>query len=113
MNKGLVEKLFEEGDVIIVGWGSQCLLAGKPDTLHVRLTKGENERIKTAMNIRGVDEGKAKKILKKEDTDSEAYIKHYFDKDWNDARLYDLVIDMGKTDVEKAVQSISDNLKNI
>jgi len=111
--KSLVEELYEAGNVTLIGWGSQCLLAGKPDTFHVRLTKSEDQRVKSVMNIRGINEANAKKIMKKEDADSEAYIKHYFDKDWNDARLYNLVVDTGKTEIEKAAGMICDNVKNI
>ena len=37
--KRLVEKSFDAGDVIILGWGGQCILKGKPNTLHVHLKK--------------------------------------------------------------------------
>jgi cytidylate kinase len=38
-------------------------------------------------------------------------IKHYFNVDWNDVKLYDLIIDMGKTSVEEAVDTIINNLQ--
>ncbi len=110
--KKLVEKLFDNDNVIILGWGSQCVLSGRPNTLHVRLRKDEEEKIKRAMDVKNVDDNTAKKIVKKEEGDLRSYIKQFFQKDWNDAGLYDLVIDMGKVDVEKAAEMICDNVKH-
>ena len=52
----------------------------------------------------------AKKLIEREEKDSSAYVKHYFDEDWNDARLYDLIIDMGKQSVEQAAEIICNNI---
>ncbi len=110
--KKIVEELYEEGNVIILGWGGQCILSKKPDVLHVRLRKDDEEKIKTAMAAKGIDQAAAKKLVKKEENDLESYIKQFFNKDWNDASLYDIVIDMGKVDAEKATQMICDNIKH-
>jgi cytidylate kinase len=53
----------------------------------------------------------AKDYIDRLEGDSKSLIKHYFDEDWSDARLYDLVINMGKTSVEEAVETIIDSLK--
>ncbi|MGD9173677.1 MAG: cytidylate kinase-like family protein, partial [Desulfobacterales bacterium] len=45
----LVEKLYDAGNVIILGWGGQCILRGKPNTLHVRLIKEESLKIEKVM----------------------------------------------------------------
>lgn len=106
----LVETMYEEGNVIILGWGSQCILKGKPDVLHVRLRKNEAAKVKTIMEQRGIDAQQAKKYIEKEEKDLKAYIKKYFDTDWNDAALYDLIIDMEQISVERAVDMICDNV---
>ena len=54
----------------------------------------------------------AKDYIDREEGDLKAYIKQYFNEDWNAAHLYDLIIDMGKTSVEKAVGMICDNVKH-
>jgi cytidylate kinase len=111
--KKLVEDIYKEGNAIILGWGGQCILKGKPGTLHVRLVKQEEAKIKTVMEEQSVDEKNAKKIIEQEETEMREYIKQFFHKDWNDARLYDLVIDLGKTSVEEAISLIIDNIKHI
>ena len=107
----LVEQSYEAGNVIILGWGAQCILRGKPDTLHIRLIKDEKLKIEEIMESKKLDYQAARKYVEREEGDLKAYIKHYFNEDWNDSHLYDLVVNMGKTDVEQAVELISDTLK--
>lgn len=112
VTKKLVQDVYEAGDVIILGWGGQCLLRGKPDTLHVRLVKDNDLKIKEIIESENLSLKAAKTFIEREDDDLKAYIKHYFNEDWNAAHLYDLIIDMGKTSIEKAVDMICDNVKH-
>ena len=107
----LVEKVYEAGNAIILGWGGQCLLRDKPDVLHVRLIRNEEDKIKSIMSRFKINYKAAKDYVAREEADSKSLIKNYFKVDWNDARLYDLIVDMGKTTVETAVKTIIDNLK--
>ena len=108
--KKLVEDVYQAGNAIILGWGGQCLLRGRPGVLNVRLRKDEEEKIKTVMSKYKLSRKAAKHHIAREESDSKSWIKHYFKEDWNDVRLYDLIIDMGKTSVEKAVEMIIKNL---
>ena len=110
--KKLVQNVYESGNAIILGWGGQCILRGKPNTLHVRLVKDEETKIKEVMQNRNLEHKAAKAFIEREEGDLKAYIEHYFNEDWNAAHLYDLIIDMGKTSVEKAVDLICDNVKH-
>jgi cytidylate kinase len=109
--KKLVEDVYQAGNAIVLGWGSQCLLQDKPGVLHVRLRKNEKEKIDAIMQRFKIDRDAARDHIRREEKDSKSLIKHYFNVDWNDAKLYDLIIDMGKTSVEEAVDTIIDNLK--
>lgn len=109
--KKLVEKLYDAGNVIILGWGGQCILRGKPGTLHVRLIKDEDLKIEKIMQDYDLNRLAAKKLIEREEKDSSAYVKHYFNEDWNDEQLYDLIIDMGKKSVEQAADMISKNIE--
>ena len=111
--KRLVEKSYEAGDVIILGWGGQCILRGKPNTLHVHMKKDAETKVNEVMKNRNLDYKAAKDYIEREESDSRAYIKEYFKEDWTDARLYDLIIDMGKNTVDKAVDLICNNIKHM
>jgi cytidylate kinase len=112
VTKKLVENVYEAGDVIILGWGSQCLLKGKPDTLHVRLIKDNDLKTKELIQAENLSPKAAKDFIDREEGDLKAYVRQYFNEDWNDAHLYNLIIDMGKISVEKAVDMICDNVKH-
>ena len=110
--KKLVQNVYDAGNVIILGWGGQCILRGKPNTLHVRLVKDEETKINELIKSRNLEYKAAKAFIEREESDLKAYIEHYFNEDWNAAHLYDLIIDMGKTSVQQAVDLICDNLKH-
>ena len=110
--KKLVQNVYDAGNAIILGWGGQCILRGKPNTLHVRLIKDGETKINQLMKDRNLEYNAAKAFIDREESDLKAYIEHYFNEDWNAAQLYDLIIDMGKTPVEQAVDLICDNLKH-
>lgn len=110
--KELVEQLYYKDNVIILGWGAQCILKDKPKTLHVRLQKDPELKITELMERQKLTHKAAEHKIKKDEKDLQAYIKEYFHADWNDARLYDLIIDMGKNSVLEAVDLICENLKH-
>ena len=112
VTKKLVENVYQAGNVIILGWGSQCLLKEKPNTLHVRLIKDNDLKIREIMQSQNLSHKAAKDFIYREEGDLKAYIKHYFNEDWKAAHLYDLIIDMGKISVEKAAGMICDNVKH-
>ena len=109
--KKLVENAYEAGNAIIIGWGGQCILHDIPDALHVRLVKGAEGKIKSIMDRHNFNHHEAESFIEREENDSKSYIKHYFNEDWNDAHFYDLILDMGKTSIEDAVDTIIENLK--
>lgn len=111
VTKKLVEDLYKAGNVIILGWGGQCILKGKPDTFHVRLVEDRNLRVKTVADRLQVGIARAEEIVAREEHDSKEYIKYYFNADWNDPTLYDLIVDTGKISVPEAVKMISGGLK--
>ncbi len=95
LTRKIVEEAWAEGNCVVVGRGSQCVLQHKPDVYHVfvyaplkqriqrlreRLEKGANleERIRT------VDGERAK------------YLQQHFGKSWCNPHLYDLMISSGE-----------------
>ena len=110
--KVLVEKIYDNDNAIILGWGAQCILKGRPNTLHVRLRMDDEKKVAALMKKQHLDRKSAERKVKSKEDDSRDYVKHYFGEDWNDVRLYDLVIDMGDKTVDDAVALICENLKH-
>jgi cytidylate kinase len=91
ISRKIIEEAHAEGNCVIVGRGSQCVLQHKPDVYHVfvyapykerilRLRKRLEKDANVEQRIRTVDEERAK------------YLQQYFGKNWCNPHLYDLMI---------------------
>ena len=107
----LVEKLYASSNLIIQNWGAQCILEGKPDTIHIRLTKEKDKKIEDAMAMFGLNFSAARKLVVDDERDMEQYLKQFFSADLNDPSFYDLVIDVGKKGSDSAVTMILDHVR--
>ena len=99
-----------EGQVVIVGRGGQVLLKNLPGTLHVRIIAPFDLRVKRLVESERVDEKHAVRMLRQSDHDSAGYIHSFFNADWNDASLYDLLINTEKLSPATGVQLIIDSV---
>jgi len=91
ISRKIVEEAYSEGNCVIVGRGSQCILQHKPDVYHVfvyapyldrlgRLKDRLDKGVHPEQRIRIVDDERAK------------YMQQYFGKCWTNPHLYDLMI---------------------
>lgn len=94
------------GNVVIVGRGSQKVLAAKPDTLHVRFIGSRASRSEYIKQQEGITYEEALKKIEAIDKQRSHYLKHYYDADWGDPRRYHLVINTNLMSDEQAVNVI-------
>jgi len=80
------------GNVVIVGRGAQIILKGIPGALHVRITAPYDVRVNRVMEHKECEYVNAERLVRRGDRESSGYISTYFDADWVDSSLYDLVI---------------------
>jgi cytidylate kinase len=104
ISRKIIEEAYTEGNCVIVGRGSQCILQHKPDVYHVfiyapyldrleRLRDRLDKGVHAEQRIRIVDEERAK------------YLQQYYGKAWNNPHLYDLMIS-SRTDEEWSARAI-------
>ena len=104
ISRKIIEEAYVEGNCVIVGRGSQCILQHKPDVYHVfvyapyldrlaRLRDRLDKGVHAEQRIRIVDEERAK------------YLQQYYGKCWNNPHLYDLMIS-SRTDEEWSARAI-------
>ncbi|MHB1923181.1 MAG: cytidylate kinase-like family protein [Acidimicrobiales bacterium] len=81
---------FASGDGVILGWGSTVVVKS---AFHVRLDGPEENRVRQAMSIGGIDQATAQR--RRADTDSvrETYLRRLYGRDWRDLSMYHLVLD--------------------
>ena len=92
---------------VILGRAGVFVLAGRADTLHVRLDGPVEARCRQAMAITNTGYDEAAKELKDGDRARRAYIEHFYPgEDWDDPRHYHLVLDTTAVSLDCAVEVI-------
>jgi cytidylate kinase len=81
------------GNGVILGRAAAVVLRDDDRALHVRLDGPVDRRIAQAMALEDVDMMEAERRLKQNDNAREGYVRHYYNVDARDPRLYHLVID--------------------
>ena len=109
----VVEELWRRDDVVIVGRGSQKILASKPHTLHVRFVGTMQDRCKQVMAADSLTRVEAAKTILAIDKGRAHYLKHHHDADWTDSTLYHLVINSSLIPIDQAVKIITLSLRHM
>lgn len=93
-------------NVVIVGRGSQVLLKDLPGILHVRVMAPHATRLQRLMDQNKCAEKEAEQIILRSDRDSAEFINAYFEADWEDPSLYDLILNTRTISMETGAKLI-------
>lgn len=88
----VIEGLAAEGGVIIVGRAGQIILRGYPDVLHVRITAPIALRIERVAARHSISSAAAQARVESSDRTRSTYVQRHYHVDWDDPKLYDLII---------------------
>lgn len=91
ISQKIIEQAYAEGNCVIVGRGSQCVLQHKPDAFHVFVYAPHKERILRlrARLEKGAD---IEQRIRSVDAERAKYLQEYYSKHWLNPHLYDLMI---------------------
>ncbi len=98
----IVAQLANEGSVIIIGRGSQYILNDYEDTYHVLLVDDLENRVKFMIEQHGLDARKAERVVNAEDKRRSNLYKRLGKSNYDDPLLYNLVLNMGRLDLDTA-----------
>ena len=104
ISEKIIEKAHAEGNCVIVGRGSQCVLQHRPDVYHVFVYAPVKERIlrlKDALE-KGVD---IEQRIRTVDGERAKYLQQFFGKNWCNPHLYDLMIS-SRADEDETARTI-------
>jgi len=102
----VVEATAAAGHAVIVGRGSQVLLARRRDVLHARIVAPLDPRIAYVMVREGLDQAAARARIQLKDRDRVRFLQEVHNRNPHDADLYDIVVNTGVLDLESAVDLI-------
>jgi cytidylate kinase len=101
----VINELAKQGDAVFVGRGGHMLLKSFGCALHVRVVASRPTRIRI-LKERGYDEKTAEDAMDHSDQERSGIMKFAFGVDWENSRLYDVVLNMDKLGVASAVDTI-------
>ena len=104
-----ISALARHGDVLIVGRGGFVVLAGLADVLHVRIQAPwalRRQRLEQRAGL--LEVGKAEEALRENDRLQRAFVKSVYGVDWDAAPGFDLVIDTGRIDLDRAAHMVAE-----
>jgi cytidylate kinase len=109
----VMENLYNKGNVVLVGRGSQVFLSDRPGCLHLKISAPLDYRIKRVMEKKGITEKEAKDVIHKRDKARSSYIRDFYQQDWNDVSLYHLIVNTAKMKTEAIVATVKEAIKQI
>ncbi len=107
MQRQVILKLAEK-PCVIVGRGADYILRDRDDVFDVFIHASMDNRADRIVRLYGESEKKPEQRLADKDKKRKIYYKHYTDREWGDAKNYDMCLDSGRIGIDKCVDLIID-----
>ncbi len=107
----IIAQMGDDGNVVILGRGSQYILNDHPDAYHVLLIDTFENRVRFIQKNYELSQGRASQAVKNEDKRRFNLYKKLGKTDYDNPDLYHLVLNMARIHLDKALQLVT-NLVN-
>jgi len=91
LSRRTIEEAAEIGNCVVVARASQCILQKRSDAFHVFIYAPRAERLRRVRS-RHASRAEAELALEARDQERAALIRRYYNQDWANRHLYDLMI---------------------
>jgi cytidylate kinase len=98
----IIAQFADEGDVVILGRGSQYILNDHPDAVHILLVNEFENRVNFMAERYEISRKKAERTVVNEDRRRVSLYKRLGKSDYENPQLYHMVLNMGRLDLETA-----------
>ncbi len=102
----------EKGNVIYHGHAGQFLLRDLPCVINLRLIAPTEYRVQAAIVQHGMAREEALAHIEKIDDKRARWVRQMYAAEWDDASLYDLVINLANVTVDAAAEMVTDLVRN-
>ena len=102
----VIRDFADRGNAVILGRGSQAILSGRNDVVHVRTVAPIESRCRWVMQQREMDRETVLDLIRDTDRSRARYIRSNYGVEWDDPSLYHIVINTEQTDIGQAVHLI-------
>ena len=111
VQRQVILKLAEQ-PCVIVGRGADYVLRDREDCFNVFIHADVQSRAERIVKLYGESEKRPEQRLADKDIKRKIYYKHYTDREWGDAKNYDICLNSGKIGIDKCVELILDAIKD-
>lgn len=109
----VITALGERGKAVIKGRGSQWILREFPGVIHLRFIGDLEDRVRSTMERRGLDEARARKMVNEMDKRGADFVRGAFGCDLTDPTLYHLVINTSRFPADSCVNLLEGAVKEL
>ena len=107
----IIKQLADREPAVIVGRCADYILRDRKDVLKVFIYSDMETAVKNIVDLYGVSEKEAVKIIEKTDKERSDYYRHYTGRDWTNAKNYNLCLDTSDMSYDKCVDIIKGYIK--
>lgn len=107
----IIKQLADREPAVIVGRCADYILRDRKDVLKVFIYSDMETAVKNIVDLYGVSEKEAVKIIEKTDKERSDYYRHYTGRDWTNAKNYNLCLDTSDMSYDKCVDIIEGYIK--
>ena len=104
----IIAQMADDGNVVILGRGSQYILNDHPDAYHILLIDTFENRTRFMQKHYDLSQSRATQVVKSEDKRRLNLYKKLHKTDYDNPELYHLVLNMNRIDLDKAFELVSD-----
>ena len=102
----IIAQIADEGDVVILGRGSQYILDDHPEAFHILMIDEFENRVRFMQKNYELSESRATRLIRGEDKRRKTLYQKLGKTDYDDPFLYHLVLNMSKVSLEEAKQIV-------
>lgn len=102
----VIQQFAQQGDVVIMGRGSQYILKEAPQTFHILLVASREDRIKFIQQFYKLRTEQAEQAVARGQKMRTSLYRKFAKEDYNQPHLYDMVLNMSRLSLEKALQQV-------
>ena len=107
MSNEIMEAVAQRGNVVILGRTGFAVLGDYADVLNVRIQAPFSDRVQRVMAREGLtDRQAAEERVREDDNVHRKYVQMFYNKHWDEASNFDLVLDTGSLSSDAAVKQI-------
>lgn len=104
----VIHQLEDTADAVLIGHASQAVLRGSAKALHIFVTAPLPQRARLVAAESGVSPEEGIRLVKAQDAERADHLQRYYNLRWQDAAIYDLVLNTGRLSISAAAAMIVD-----